>query len=83
MGLKGKPATSSSGSAQAWAQPYATQGAQDVINVYNQAQPGLQAIQSNVMGQLSGLGQTGAGLGKQASAYGKTTVFTIISYRKS
>ncbi len=72
--LKGKPAksTSASGSAQTWAKPYATQGAQDILNVYNQAAPGLQATQDNVNSQLANLRTTGSGLSAQASNFGKT-----------
>ena len=70
--LKGSPATSTSGSAQKWAQPYATQAAQDVLSVYNANQPGLQAVQSNIMGQMGNLGSIGAGLNKQIGAYGAT-----------
>jgi hypothetical protein len=70
--LKGSPEKSTSGSAQTWAKPYATEGAQDVLNVYNAAQPGLQAVQGNVMGQLGNLGTTGQGLAKQTAAFGQT-----------
>lgn len=74
MGLKGKPATSSSasGSAQQWAQPYATQGAQDVLDVFNQQQPNLAALQGNLNGQMASLGAMSGQMGKQADAYGKT-----------
>jgi len=72
MSVMGKPAKSTSGSAQAWAKPYATQAAQDVLDVYNQAQPGLQAVQGNITGQMGNLGQIGAGLNSQVGAYGAT-----------
>jgi hypothetical protein len=72
MSLKGSPAKSTSGSAQAWAQPFAQQGAQSVLDVFNQAQPGLQATQSNVNSQLANLGATGQGLAAQTNAFGKT-----------
>jgi hypothetical protein len=77
--LKGSPAKSTSGSAQQWAQPYATQGAQDVIDVFNAAQPQTQANLAAInaananLGKLGGqlAGQT-AGMGQQAAAMGKT-----------
>jgi hypothetical protein len=72
MGLKGSPAKSTSGSGQAWAQPFAQQGAQSILDVYNQAQPGLQATQANVNSQLANLGATGRGLADQTAAFGKS-----------
>jgi hypothetical protein len=50
-GAKSK-STSTSGSAQAWAQPYALQGASDVQGVFNQQQPGLNRLTQTVQGTI-------------------------------
>jgi hypothetical protein len=48
---------SATGSAQKWAQPYATAAAGSVQGVYNQNQPGIQSIANRVQGLLPGLQQ--------------------------
>jgi hypothetical protein len=77
--LKGSPAKSASGSAQQWAQPYATQGAQSVIDVFNAAQPQTQAnlgqinaTNANLAAMGKQFGQQSAAMGQQAAAMGKT-----------
>lgn len=74
MGLKGSPSKSSStsGSAQSWAIPIATQGANDILNVFHQQQPNLDALQGNLNQQMQGLGARGAALGRQGDAFGRT-----------
>lgn len=71
--LKGKPSksTSASGSAQEWAQPYATQGAQDVFSAYNAAQPRLDAVSSQLNGTNANLANMGAQFGQQSQALGQ------------
>ena len=63
--------TSSSGSAQRWAQPFAKQGVNASFGVYNQAAPNLQRLTGNanvISDQLQsrfGQGNAGAGVARQ------------------
>lgn len=76
MGGKSKTTASSvSGSAQKWAQPYATAGASAVQNVFNQNQPGLdrltQMVQGDIVPSLSGKYKAGLpGVGQAQGYYG-------------
>jgi hypothetical protein len=72
MSLKGSPAKSTSGSAQAWAKPFATEGAKDIMSAYNAAQPGLEATQGQINTTLGNLGTAGQSLAAQTGAFGQT-----------
>lgn len=77
MGISGKKAKSSSsstsGSAQTWATPYATQGAASVQGVFDANQPGLQALTNlttqNLVPSLMGKFNSGAAVGNQADQF--------------
>lgn len=59
MGLSGGSSSTSNsvtGSAQAWAQPYANAQAGSTIGVYNQNQPQLQGLTNNLYGLAGSLG---------------------------
>lgn len=74
MGSKPKStSTSASGSAQTWAQPYATAGANSVQSVFNANQPGLQQLtdltRNNVVQPLLGRFNTSLAPANAASGY--------------
>jgi hypothetical protein len=76
MGMSSKPksvSTSTSGSAQTWAQPIAQAGASSVQNVFNQNQPGLQQLtdltRNNVVNPLLGKFNSSLGTAGQANNY--------------
>lgn len=76
MGMSSKPksvSTSTSGSAQTWAQPYATAGATSVQNVFNQNQSGLQDLtnltRNNVVNPLLGKFNSSLGTAGQANGF--------------
>lgn len=70
---KSSTSTSVSGSAQTWAQPYATAGAQSVQSVFNQNQPGLQQLtdmtRNDVVNPLLGKFNASLGTAGQANSY--------------
>lgn len=82
--MGGKPkststSTSSSGSAQDWAQPYASQAAQNVLGVYGANQGGLNSLSQqansqlgNIRGQQAQIGQQLAGYSRQLGQFGQT-----------
>jgi hypothetical protein len=65
--------TSTSGSAQTWAQPIAQAGASSVQNVFNQNQPGLQQLtdltRNNIVNPLLGKFNSSLGTAGQANGY--------------
>lgn len=74
--MGGKPkskSTSTSGSAQAWAQPLASAAANDISDVYHANQPALQELtnttRSNVVNPLIGKFQSSLGPAGQATGY--------------
>jgi hypothetical protein len=75
--MGGKPAksesTSTSGSGQAWAQPYAASAVNQVQGVVNQNQPGLQALtdltRNSVVNPLLGKFNSSLGTAGQANSY--------------
>jgi hypothetical protein len=70
---KSSESTSTSGSAQAWATPYATAGANAVQSVFNQNQPGLQQLtdltHNDLVNPLLGKFQSSLGGANQAQGY--------------
>ena len=70
---KQKSSQSTSGSAQAWAQPYASAAAGQVANVFNQNQPALQQVTNEqrqaVINPLMSQFQNTTGPANQASGY--------------
>jgi len=70
---KSSESTSVSGSAQQWAQPYATAGAGSVQSVFNQNQPGLQQLtdltHNELVNPLLGKFQSSLGGANQAQGY--------------
>ena len=73
--MGGKPkstSSSSSGSAQAWARPYAQQGANNILGTFNANQGNLDALSGQANAQLANIGGQARGIDQQLGRFSRT-----------